>query len=248
MALERWSHWLIVVAACCAGAALPSKASAQNNTLFGGSGALSGGVGMGAGSVGGGMGTAFGSNAMPSNAMPSNAMPSNALPSNALPGMTGTTGLTGMTGATGQRTGLVGQSNTRFIGQTATTQPTTNTQNQRGQNRNTGNRNTQGQNQGQNNQQQQRSVRPQLVVAFSAPRPTADVLSSRISNRFTKVAKQKGYEDVTVVVDGHTVTLRGEVDSAAAKRMASMLVKLEPGVRTVQNEITVREAPVPADE
>ncbi len=248
MALGRCSHWLIVVVASCAVAALPSKASAQSNTLFGGSGALSSGVGMGAGSVGGGMGTAFGSNAMPSNAMPSNAMPSNALPSTALPGMTGTTGLTGMTGATGQRTGLVGQSNTRFIGQTPTTQPASSTQTQRGQNRNTGNRNAQGQNQGQNNQQTQRTVRPQLVVAFSAPRPSADTLNARIMSRLTKVRKQKGYEDVTVEVDGRTVTLRGEVDSADAKRLASMLVKLEPGVRTVQNEITVRDTPVPAGE
>ena len=245
MGTEAWLRWLIVAAASFAAAFVPSGAFAQSNTLFGGSGALSGGVGLGAGSVGGGMGTAFGSNALPSNSMPSTSMPSSTLPSNTLPGMSG---MPGTTGTTTQRTGLVGQSNNRFIGQTPTTQPTTTTQNQRGQNRNTANRGGQGQNQGQANNQQQRTVRPQLIVAFSAPRPSTEVLSDRIASRLTKIGKQKGYEGVTVEVDGRTATLRGEVDSAEAKRMASMLVKLEPGIRSVQNEITVRESAAPAGE
>jgi osmotically-inducible protein OsmY len=246
-----WSFRLIAVAVCLGGAAMPSNVFAQSATLFGGSGALSGGSGFSAGTTGGSMGTAFPSSAMGSNSMPSNAMPSNAMPSNTLPGMS----QTGAAGANGQRTGLVGQANTRFTGLTPAggTAPTTG-QNLQGQNRNTG-RGGQGRNQNQNQnqnqgagnqQQQQRVVRPQLVVAFNTPLPSAGTMSSRLSKRLDRL-KDSGYEGVAIEVDGRKAILRGEVDSAEAKRMAAMLVKLEPGVRSVQNELTVKAQPAPAE-
>lgn len=209
--------------------------------MFGSSGALSGSSGFGAGTTGSSGSSAFGSNALPSNSLPSNAMPSTAMPSAALPGATGTTGATGQAGATGQRAGLVGQTSTRLAGVAAAGPQGTVNQMQQGQGQRGGQRGgqNQNQNQNQNNQQQQRSIRPQLVVAFTPPIPTAEVMSSKLSTRLKKMTKM-GYEGVTVEIDGRHAILRGEVDSAEAKRMAKMLVKLEPGVKTVQNDITVK--------
>jgi len=247
---SRFSYGFSAMFICLAVAALPADAFAQASTMFGGSGALSGGSGFSTGSTGGALGSAFpssamGSNAMPSNGMPSNAMPSNAMPSNAMPGMTGATG------ATGQRTGMVGQANQRFTGLAPAGGQATTGQNFQGQNRNTG-RGGQGRNQNQNqnqggaNQQQQRVIRPQLVVAFNTPLPSAGTMTSRLSKRLSKV-QNANYDGVAVEVDGRKAILRGEVDSAEARRMAAMLVKLEPGVRSVQNELTIRETPTPAE-
>jgi osmotically-inducible protein OsmY len=178
-------------------------------------------------------------------------MPSNAMPSNALPGMTGATGQMG--GATGQQgqAGFIGLGS-GFIGQTPGTQQQTGAQNRPGQNRNTA-RGGRGQNQNQNqmggagNQQQQRTIRPQLIVAFTAPLPTSDVMSTRLQSRLQKIKKTSPYEGVQVDVEGTKVILRGEVNSAQDARMASMIARLEPGVRKVDNQLTVRE-PAPAVE
>src|SRR5262245_39742746 len=233
---------MIGVAACLTWIALSGEATAQNNTMFGGIGALSGASGFG-NRTSQGIGTAFGSNSGTTGGalgMPSNAMPTNGLPSNALPGMSGT-GTTGTTGTTGQRAGLVGQSNTRFTGLTATTGQQMG-QNQ-GQNRNSRGRGGQNQNQNQagaNNQQQQRTIRPQLVVGFTPPTPTAETLAARLSTRMQKI-QRGGFKGVTVEVDGRKVILRGEVNSDEDSRMAAMMARLEPGIRSVKNELVVKE-------
>jgi hypothetical protein len=180
--------------------------------------------------------------------MPSNALPSNAMPSNALPGQTGGTG---QMGATGQgQAGFVGMGS-GFVGQTPGTQQQTGAQNRPGQNRNTA-RGGRGQNQNQNQaggagNQQQRTIRPQLVVAFTAPLPAPDIMSTRLQTRLQKIKKTSPYEGVQVDVEGNKVILRGEVNSAQDARMASMLARLEPGVRKVDNQLTIRE-PAPAVE
>jgi len=239
MVFRFWSRSVATLMVCLAGLALARDASAQSTGMFGSSGALSGSNGFGAGTTGSSGSTAFGSNALPSNSLPSTAMPSTALPSTGLPGMTGATGATGQAGATGQRAGLVGQTSTRLAGVAAAGPQGTVNQMQQGQGQRGGQRGGQNQNQNQNNQQPQRSIRPQLVVAFNPPIPTAESMTTKISTRFKKMTKM-GYENVTVEMDGRHAILRGEVDSAQAKRMAKMLVKLEPGVKTVQNDITVK--------
>jgi osmotically-inducible protein OsmY len=145
---------------------------------------------------------------------------------------------------------MVGQANTRFTGLAPAGGQATTGQNPQGQNRNAQrgqNRNqNQNQNQNQANQQQQRVIRPQLVVAFSTPLPSAGTMTSRLSKRLDRV-QNANYDGVAVEIDGRKAILRGEVDSAEAKRMAAMLVKLEPGVRSVQNELTVKQQPAPAE-
>jgi hypothetical protein len=164
--------------------------------------------------------------------------------------MSGATGQMGASGQQGQA-GFVGLGS-GFIGQTPGTQQQTGAQNRPGQNRNTARAGRGGQNQNQNQMggagnQQQRTIRPQLVVAFTAPLPTPDVMSSRLQTRLQKIKKTSPYEGVQVDVEGTKVILRGEVNSAQDVRMASMIARLEPGVRKVDNQLTVRE-PTPAVE
>ena len=146
---------------------------------------------------------------------------------------------------------MVGQANQRFTGLAPAGGQATTGQNFQGQNRN----NTRGQGRNQNpnpnqNQgganQQQRVIRPQLVVAFSTPLPAAGTMTSRLSKRLNRV-QNANYDGVAIEIDGRKAILRGEVESAEARRMAAMLVKLEPGVRSVQNELTIREQPAPAE-
>jgi hypothetical protein len=257
MTLRAYSRWIAAGVVCLAGSLSAGSAAAQNNTMFGSSGALSGGSGFGAGTgnLGGGMGSAFPASGMSgggggmSGGGVGMAMPAINLPSNALPGMTGATG---QMGATGQgQAGFVGMGS-GFVGQTPGTQQQTGLQNRPGQNRNTGRAGRgQGQNQNQmggaGNQQQQRTIRPQLVVAFTAPLPAPDIMSTRLQTRLQKIKKTSPYEGVQVDVEGNKVILRGEVNSAQDARMASMLARLEPGVRKVDNQLTIRE-PAPAVE
>jgi hypothetical protein len=239
----------MAILVCLAWAGAPNGAFAQSNTMFGGSGALNGASGFGNGTSQG-LGTAFGSNSGTTGgalSMPGNSMPTNGLPSNALPGMSATG--SAATGTTGQRAGLVGQSNTRFTGMTPTTGQQMPGQNQ-GQNRNTG-RGRGGQNQNQNqaggaNNQQQRTIRPQLVVAFTPPTPTSELVAARLSTRMKKIPKA-GFKDVNVEVDGRKAILRGEVSSEDDSRMAAMMARLEPGIRSVKNELVVK-APAPDPE
>jgi hypothetical protein len=117
-----------------------------------------------------------------------------------------------------------------------------------GQNRNNG-RGRGGQNQNQNqagnNNQQQRSIRPQLVVAFTPPAPAAGTVATRISTRLQKI-QRGGFKGVTVEMDGKRAILRGEVSSEDDSRMAAMMARLEPGIRSVKNELVVKEpAPQP---
>lgn len=47
---------------------------------------------------------------------------------------------------------------------------------------------------------------------------------------------------VEVSREGHAATLRGEVPSAHDRQLTELLVKLEPGIRSVVNELTVNPA------
>lgn len=100
--------------------------------------------------------------------------------------------------------------------------------------------------QGMQGQQQQRSIRPQLKVAFDVGVPDLQATSRRgadVQARFERISRRAALEGVTISVDGSTVTLRGQVASEDARKLAGMLVALEPGVRSVKNELTVGAEP-----
>ncbi len=243
---------LAAVVACVAGTA--SRAHAQGNSLFGASGPMSGGSGTGTATTGNTVGT-----------MQSSAFPTSAFGAPPAGGAAGAGGMgmgaggamggqPGMAGAAGQQGGMVGQRNTRFVGnaQAGQTTPGQNGQmnNRQGQNRNNTRRT--GQNANQTNQagggagnQQQKSVRPQMVVAFDHPIPTAEKTQTALTTRFEKLANKTQFKGIDIEVNGSRVILRGEVANAQDSKLAQILARLEPGVRTVQNELTVTPGAAP---
>jgi osmotically-inducible protein OsmY len=161
--------------------------------------------------------------------------------------MTGAQGAAGGTAA-GQAGRFVGQTNSRFVGMAAAgqQQPGQN-QNRNNQNRNTNRNQAQNQNQNQSgaNTNNQRAIRPRLTVNFEYPLPSVEKTTTALTTRFEKLSKRAAFKGVTIEADGSRVTLRGEVDSPETSRLAAALTRLEPGVRTVQNELTVTKAPAP---
>jgi len=247
--LRSWSVAAIVV--CLMAAHGATCAHAQQNSLFGSSGPASGSTGFGTATTGSTLGSAAGG--AQGTGLPTSAFPTSGFPAGGTAGAAAGQGMTGMAGQ--QRTGLVGQTNNRFVGMAAAgqnPQQQNQTTNRQGQNRNNTNR-RQGQNQNQANQagagagNQQRSIRPQLVVAFDHPRPTVKTTETALNERFQKLSNRAGFEGITVEGEGSKVILRGEVDSAETSRKATMLSRLQPGVRSVQNELTIKAKPSPAE-
>jgi hypothetical protein len=99
----------------------------------------------------------------------------------------------------------------------------------------------------------QRVIRPQMKVAFSAPSPMPAKTTASINNRFQKLAVQiprgsanRGISNraelkgVTVQTpEAGEVVLKGTVATEDARRLAAIMARLEPGVRSVRNDITV---------
>lgn len=83
-----------------------------------------------------------------------------------------------------------------------------------------------------------RAIRPRDVVAFRfqprSPRAIEQTLSAELAKLVTDRAG--GRIEVHVADDGH-VTLQGRVASEDMRRLAEALVRLEPGVRKVRNEL-----------
>ncbi len=137
--------------------------------------------------------------------------------------------------------------NSRFIGVRATTttpqQSGMNAFNQifqglqRGQ---SGNRN------GGQSQPERLPLRPTLRVGFDySPTTAATTISSpQFATRFSGIAERRPQLAKVNVTsdDGGRVVLRGSVASEDSKNLAAALLRLEPGVREVVNELTVENA------
>ncbi len=126
-------------------------------------------------------------------------------------------------------------------------------QNRQGQqNRNNANRRT-NQNRNQANQtgagaanQQGRTIRPQLVVGFDHIRPPAEKTQTAIATRFSKLASKAQFQNIDVAVEGDVAILRGEVDTERSGKVAVVLARMEPGIKSVRNELTVAKPVEPA--
>jgi osmotically-inducible protein OsmY len=235
---------LLMFAACAEG-------RAQTNSLFGGSGAMSGSAGMGTASPANntaGFGAGSSNAAFPNAAFPSSGTAGAGATGMGAAGLgQSTTGGMGATGQAGQAGRFVGQSNSRFVGMAAAAQQPAQNLNRNQQNRNANRNRAQNQNQNQasTGANNQRTIRPRLTVSFDYPEPTMQKATTAMSKRFEKLSKRAAFKGVTIDADGGRVTLRGEVDSAETGRLAVMMTRLEPGVRSVLNELTVTKAPAP---
>ena len=145
---------------------------------------------------------------------------------------------------------FLGQGNNQqnFVGRNPRNQTQGNQQN-RQNNNNRGGQGNFGQNdpnnqngQGQQNQDPKRAIRPQFKVAFDElPRPTTEIRST-LQPRFDSLSQTPALSGVAYELDAEgVVVLRGTVDTPSQRRLAENVVKLEPGVKKVRNELTLNE-------
>jgi len=248
MLITLSSRGLALAAVCLALFGAADRVQAQQNSLFGSSGPMSGSSGLSTGSMGSSsMSTSSGG--MQMGAFPSggNFPGGGNFPTPGNMSFGTNQGMMGAQGMNGQQQRFIGAANGPLVGMNQTGQNTgmNNRMNRQGQNANQGIRRP-GQTGNQTNQSgagganQQRTIRPHLVVAFNPPRATVDKATTTLSTRFDKISNRAGLEGVTIASDDGRVVLRGEVDSAATSRLAAMLARMEPGVRSVRNELTVK--------
>jgi hypothetical protein len=169
-------------------------------------------------------------------------------------GMVGTTNRAGSTGNRflgSNQTGTQGQ--TGGANRTGTNQQGLGATGQAGRGQTGRNRNgqqNQANMQGQQNQFGARGragnaksvLRPQQRVAFEYDVPTAVDTQAVLNSRFSgSTGSPAALQGVAVAVnDAGVVTLRGTVESEDARKLAAILARLEPGVKSVQDELVVQ--------
>ena len=81
-------------------------------------------------------------------------------------------------------------------------------------------------------------------MAFSLRPRTVSAVQASLDARFTEVVLQRQSLKAVSVAVGlkGELTLRGQVPDDSARRLAVNLVRMEPGVRKVVNEITIAVA------
>lgn len=89
-----------------------------------------------------------------------------------------------------------------------------------------------------------RRVRPSHRVAFTFQSRSMTTIKTSLDTRFSSLLTSRPqFKGVTVAVGKPgELTLSGEVPTAAAQRMAAAMVRMEPGVRKVINQLSVAAA------
>jgi BON domain len=76
-------------------------------------------------------------------------------------------------------------------------------------------------------------------VRFPAPPVAPAAVRTNLQTLIARVPELKNPGDVRIEIDGGTVVLRGRVASEDERRLVEGIVRLEPGVYEVRNELTV---------
>jgi osmotically-inducible protein OsmY len=89
--------------------------------------------------------------------------------------------------------------------------------------------------------QSQRTVRHSLRIAFDHPDVESTAIQTKLNTQFQQFRTSRPeLQDVQIQIGSNQeVVLRGRVQSEDDKKLAAMLARLEPGVRTVKNELAV---------
>lgn len=85
-------------------------------------------------------------------------------------------------------------------------------------------------------------IRTQLRVAFDRIEPAPDKLSASLTRRLAEIRAIRCQTPIQVEVRGRTAILQGVVTTEHARDLAEQIVRLEPGIETVKNEIEVRDS------
>lgn len=231
-----------IAAICGLIAFLPDHAMAQARTTTGGTGS------SGFGNLGGSSGGLSGSNSFGGGQNRFSSTNANTAGANQSVFMNQQSNF-GFQGQ-GQQSGMVGARNTQsFLGanQRNTQQGLQGQQQQQFGNRNNRGRQNQfgqddfnGMNQQGQDQDSRRAIRPQQKVAFEIPERSNSDIKEILGSRFERVTRQPALRGVTVDLDADgIVVLRGEVATPSQKQLAVNMVRLEPGVRKIRNELTL---------
>lgn len=91
------------------------------------------------------------------------------------------------------------------------------------------------------NQQTRRTVRPQQKIAFTYPQRAQAAIETNLNSQFQRLqTRRPELQDVQIqLAENSVVILRGAVRSEDDKKLAAMLAGMEPGVRSVQNELAI---------
>ena len=84
-------------------------------------------------------------------------------------------------------------------------------------------------------------VRPQQRIAFEYPARTTAEIGTSVRTQMTQIAgRRESLRGVRVETGANgLVTLRGQVETEDARKLAAVMARLEPGVREVRNELTI---------
>jgi len=91
-------------------------------------------------------------------------------------------------------------------------------------------------------------IRPRHRIAFDYIAVPIDIWIEELCARFSDVAaKRPEFSDIHVAIDvPGAVALTGTAPSESTRRLAELLVSLEPGVRSIRNDVVVRPKQVEA--
>ncbi|MDG2222836.1 MAG: BON domain-containing protein [Rubripirellula sp.] len=94
---------------------------------------------------------------------------------------------------------------------------------------------------GGNSQNSQPIIRTRLRSAISVAPMQPAVVQRVALTRFRVLTTRPQLREINVRMDGRTAIISGVVPNQRDRRMSEMLMRLEPGVSTVVNEITIAQ-------
>ena len=83
------------------------------------------------------------------------------------------------------------------------------------------------------------AVSYQVQIDLPPAASAASELQANLQGAISRIPSLAGLPPLVVAVEGSTVVLRGNVPSDRDKRLAEAIARLQPGVRSVRNEIAV---------
>ena len=96
-----------------------------------------------------------------------------------------------------------------------------------------------------NSSSRRRMIRPRQRIAFAYRKRGTAAIGKSLKVRFERVPRYRSaFKTVSFEMNAEgRVILKGEVSSEQTRKLAANMVRLEPGVRSIQNELTVKPAP-----
>lgn len=99
----------------------------------------------------------------------------------------------------------------------------------------------------QANNSREVEIRSEIRLGFAYEAPAQSELTTKLAGRLDGCSRIQSRGPYRISVDGGGMaTLRGVVATEHDRMLAEMLIRLEPGVRQVQNDLTVAQAAQPA--